>query len=88
MVAAFNNADEFHADIEKRAARLRMRKERGEDIDPIERISGQMYEPGYRRVQRNAHLLRRAIEHGVVPARIAELDLPSNIGLIRAERRS
>jgi hypothetical protein len=88
VVAAFDNAHEFHADIEKRAARLRMRKERGDDIDPIERISGQMYEPGYRRLQRNAHLLRRAIEHGVIPARIAELDLPSNVGLIRAERRS
>jgi hypothetical protein len=88
VVAAFDNAREFQADIEKRAAQLRLRKERGEDVDPTERISGQMYEPGYRRLQRNAHLLRRAVEHGVVPARITELDLPSNVGLVRAERRA
>lgn len=87
VVAAFDNAREFDADIEKRAAQLRARKKRGEDVDPAETVSGQMYEPGYRRLQRNAHLLRRAIEHGVVPARIAELDLPSNVALIRAERR-
>lgn len=87
MVAAFDNAEEFYVDIEHRATRLRMRRECGDGIEPIERISGQMYEPGYRRRQRSAHLLRRAIEHGVMPARIAELDLPSNVGLIRAEHR-
>ena len=32
--------------------------------------------------------LKRAIEHGVVPARVAELDLPANTATIRAERRS
>ena len=87
MVAAFDNAREFHADIEERAAQLRALKKRGEDVDPSETVSGRMYEPGYRRLQRNAHLLRRAIEHGVVPTRIAELDLPSNVAQIRAERR-
>jgi len=46
VVAAFDNAHEFLVDVEKRAARLRMRKERGDDIDPIERISGQIYQPG------------------------------------------
>ena len=42
MVAAFDNAREFHADIEKRVAQLRVCKERGEDVDPTERIFGQM----------------------------------------------
>jgi hypothetical protein len=86
VVAAFDNAREFHSDIEARALQLRVLKERGEDAHPLEHISGRMYEPGYRRLQQNAHLLRRAVEHGVVPGRIAELDLPSNVALTRAER--
>jgi hypothetical protein len=36
VVAAFDNPDEFHADIEKRAAQLRACKERGDDVDPAE----------------------------------------------------
>jgi hypothetical protein len=47
VVAAFDNRHEFDADIEKRAARLRACKERGEDVDPAEHISGLMQEPGY-----------------------------------------
>jgi hypothetical protein len=86
VVAAFDNRREFRADVEKRSAELRVRKERGEDVDPAERISGQMHEPGYRRMQRNARLLRRAVQHGVVPARTEDLDLPSNVAVIRAER--
>lgn len=88
VVAAFDNPGEFHADIEKRAAQLRARRELGEDIDPSEHISGLMREPGYQRKQRNAHLLKRAVEHGVVPARIRDLELPSNSGVIAAERRA
>lgn len=86
VVAAFDNDREFHEEIEKRSAWLRARKERGEDIDPAEGISGQMYEAGYRRLQVNARLLRRAVEHGAVPTRIADLELPSNVAVIRAER--
>lgn len=88
VVAAFDNPGEFFADIAERSSQLRRRSERGEDVHPAERISGAMYEPGYRRVQRNAHLLKRAIKHGVVPARVAELDLPPNAATIRAQRRS
>jgi hypothetical protein len=51
VVAAFDNAGEFHTDIEARAVQLRARKERGEDVHPCEHISGQMYGPGYRRLQ-------------------------------------
>jgi hypothetical protein len=86
VVAAFDNAGEFHTDIEARAVQLRARKERGDDVHPCEHISGQMYGPGYRRLQRNAHMLRRAVEHGVVPGRIDELDLPANVRSARAER--
>ena len=85
VVAAFDNPVEFHADIERRAAQLRARKERGEDVDPAERISGLVQQPDYRRLQRNAHLVKRAIEHGVAPAGIDDLD---DVGVIRAERRN
>jgi hypothetical protein len=88
VVAAFDNPHEFHADIEKRAAQLRACEERGDDVDPAERISGLMQQPGYRRLQRNAHLVKRAIKHGVALAGIEDLDLPSNVGVIRAVRRS
>lgn len=88
VVAAFDNQREFHGDIEKRSAELRARKERGEGVDPTEHISGAMREPGYRRLQRNAHLLRRAIEHGVALPQTGNLDLPLNVSVMRAVRPS
>jgi hypothetical protein len=83
VVAAFDNPGEFNADIEKRAAQMRAGKERG-DVDAVEHISGQIHEPGYRRMQQNARLLRRAVQHGVVPAGIEHLDLPPNVAVARA----
>jgi hypothetical protein len=86
VVAAFDNPHEFHAEIQLRTEQLRARKARGEDVDPLEHITGRSYEPGYRRLQRNAHLLKRAIRRGVAPAGIEDLDLPPNVGAIRALR--
>jgi hypothetical protein len=86
-VAAFDNPGEFHAEIEKRSAQLRSGKESGEVVDAAEHISGRMYEPGYLRLQRNAHLLKRAIEHGVAPACVDDMEMPSNVAYVRAERR-
>jgi hypothetical protein len=85
-VAAFDDIDEFHADIEQRAAELRDRRERGETVDASERISGKSYEAGYQRLQRNAQLLKRAIEHGVTPPGIEDLELPSSVGFLQARR--
>ena len=87
VVAAFDNPDEFHADIQTRAERLRARRESGEDVDRLERITGRTYAAGYRRQQRDAHLLKRSIEHGVAPV-IEDLDLPPNVSAMRAVRRS
>jgi hypothetical protein len=87
VVAAFDNPDEFHADIDARAERLRTRRDRGEDVDRLERITGRTYAAGYRRQQRDAHLLRRAIEHGVTPI-ITELGLPPNVSVVQAELRT
>jgi hypothetical protein len=88
VVAAFDNPDEFHADIEARTAQLRAREERGDNVDHAEYISGILHQPGYRRLQRNAHLLKRAIEHGVALTGAEDLDLPSNVGVTRALRRT
>jgi hypothetical protein len=88
VVAAFDNPNEFHTDIEERTAQLRARKERGEDVDHAEYISGMMHPSGYRRLQGNAHLLKRAIEHGVALVGVEDLGLPSNVGFIPAVRRS
>jgi hypothetical protein len=88
VVAAFDNAEEFHADIERRAAQLRACKKARDDVDPAEYISGITHQPGYRRLPRNAHLLKRAVEHGVAPAGVVDADLPSSVGVMRAARRS
>jgi hypothetical protein len=87
VVAAFDNPDEFHADIRARAEQLRARRESGEDVDRLERITGRTYAAGYRRQQRDAHLLKRAIEHGVAPV-VEDLDLPPNVSAVRAVHRS
>jgi hypothetical protein len=47
-----------------------------------------MHQSGYRRLQGNAHLLKRAIEHGATLVGVEGLGLPSNVGFIRAVRRS
>jgi hypothetical protein len=87
VVAAFDNPDEFHADSDARAEQLRARRESGEDVDRLERITGRTYAAGYRRQQRDAHLLKRAIAHGVAPV-LEDLDLPPNVSAVRAVRRS
>ena len=71
----------------RRTEQLRARRESGEDVDRLERITGRTYAAGYRRQQRDAHLLKRAIEHGVAPV-VADLDLPPNVSAVQAVRRS
>src|SRR5215510_12489059 len=86
VVAAFDSQREFEACLEATATALRARRETGEDVDPREYISGLVYEPGYRRIQANAHLLRRAIEHRAVPPNWQDLDLPPNMSVTSSDR--
>jgi hypothetical protein len=86
-VAAFDNPDEFHADIHARAEQLRARREDGEGVDRLERITGRVYAAAYRRQQRDAHLLKRAIEHGVAPV-VEDHELPPNVSVAQAVRRT
>jgi hypothetical protein len=87
VVAAFDNPDESHADLDTRAHELRARTERGENVDRLEGLTGRTYPAGYHRQQRDAHLLKRAIEHGVAPV-VDDLDLPPNVSVTQAVRPS
>jgi hypothetical protein len=45
-----------------------------------------VHEPGYCRRAANGRLVGRAIRHGVAPRLLDDLELPSNVGFVRAER--
>ncbi len=89
IVAAFDNEAEFKALIRKLGDDLKERRDAGEAVDPREHITGQRYEPGYRRRQRNGHLLTRAIRHGVsLPDDVMDrLELPTGMSVLRSVRR-
>lgn len=88
IVAAFDDETEFNTQIDALAADLRARRSISDLQDPSERISGVVLEPGHRALQRNAHLLRRAIEHGVAPQNVRDLPLPPNIALLQFEKEA
>jgi hypothetical protein len=86
MVAAFDSEREFRACMESVQAEIRRRRDRGEPVDPTEHASGVVHEPGYLRRAANGHLATRAIRHGAAGRWIEELELPSNMSVVRAER--
>lgn len=86
VVAAFDNEQEYHACMDSVRAEIKARLERGEPVEPGEHASGIVHEPGYLRRAANGHLLSRAIRHGAAGPWIGELELPSNMSVIRAER--
>jgi hypothetical protein len=86
VVAAFDNEREYRACMDSVQAEIKTRRERGEPVDPREYASGLVQEPGYLRRAANGHMLSRAIRHGATGSWIGELELPSNMSVIRAER--
>jgi hypothetical protein len=86
IVAGFDNKREYKACMEETAAEIRARRERGDPVEPTEHVTGEVQEPGYRRKQQNARLVERAMRHGVMPAELANLEMPSNVAFLRAER--
>jgi len=84
VVGAFDTESEWDACLDATEAALRARRDAGEAVDPREHVSGVVYEPGYRRLQQNGRLLRRAAEHGVWPPNWRNLELPSNVGILQA----
>jgi hypothetical protein len=86
VVAAFDNVQEYRACMEGVRDQIKGRRERSEPVDPGEHASGTVHEPGYLRRAANGHLVRRAIRHGATGSWIAQLELPSNMSVVRAER--
>ena len=86
VVAAFDNEPEFRACMQDVHAEIRRRREAGEPVDPCEHVSGTVHEPGYLRRAANGHLVMRAIRHGATGSWIEELELPSNMSVVRSER--
>jgi hypothetical protein len=86
VVAVFDNEREYQACMQSVQAEIRRRREAGELVDPREHVSGTVHEPGYLRRAANGHLVMRAIRHGVAGPWIGELELPSNMGVVRAGR--
>jgi hypothetical protein len=88
LVAAFDNPGEFEALIDSLGQDLEQRRRSGEKVDPHEHISGVVLEPGHRRRQQNARVLRNAIAHGVAvdSATWEQLttDLPPGVAVLRA----
>ncbi len=85
VVAAFDNEREFHACMKTVQDEIEGCKSRGEHVDPREHVSGTVHEPGDRRRAANGHLVMRALRHGVSPGPwLDELELPSNIGIMRS----
>ena len=88
VIAAVDNEREYRALLKEVDTQLRRRQAAGEEIDPCEHISGVVLEPGYRRLQQNGRLLRRAIQHGAdIDELLGHLELPRNVGVIRAGRQ-
>ena len=88
VVAAFDNKREFQALFDEASAQLSRDRAAGNATDPREHYSGVVLEPGDRRRQQNGRLIRKAIARGVNPdALLDDLELPSNVGILRARRR-
>ncbi len=89
VIAAFDNKREFRRLLDRLAGDLQRRRDAGEAIDPAEHYTGLTLEPGYLRRQRDGHLLKKAMDHrvSISDEMIEQLDLPSNVALLRAEKK-
>jgi hypothetical protein len=87
VIAAFDNEADWEACMRETQAELSRRRLNGADVDPNEHVSGVILEPGHWRRNQNARMIRRAIEHGVLPASREALELPSNFAILQARTR-
>ena len=85
VVTAFDDETEFNSRIDAMSADLRGRRTAGDLQDPRERISGVVLEANERVRQRNARLLRRAFQRGVVPHEVRDLPLPPSVAIVQSE---
>jgi hypothetical protein len=71
VVAAYDNEQEFKNRVDRLSRELKNRRERGEPVDPRERISGTCLEPGEARRRAAVRVVTAAIRHGVTPPEAA-----------------
>lgn len=83
VVDAFDNQREFNACFKEAQAEIERRRDRGEDVDPAEHISGGVREPGDDRRAANGHLVKRSAQHGVDARRwVEDLEMPSSMSML------
>ncbi|MGH3478593.1 MAG: hypothetical protein ACRDQD_17370 [Nocardioidaceae bacterium] len=80
---AFDDEREFQEFLDERNGDLEA-KQRAEQADPREHVSGVVREPGHRLRAQNQRLLRRALEHGVWPPGWDPRDPPDGISTVTA----
>ena len=85
VIAVVDNQREFDRVFEGYAGELQQRRDDGEPVDRREHISGLVLEPGHLARAANGHLVRRAIEHGVYPDRLRNVELPGNMAVVTAD---
>jgi len=79
VLAVLDNQKDFERVLERCARELQQRRADGEAVDVREHVSGHVMEPGHLARAANGHLVRRAIEHGVYPDRLQDVELPGNM---------
>jgi hypothetical protein len=86
VVAAFDNEQESGACMASVGREIRARRERGDPVDPREHASVVVHEVGYLLRAANGHLLSRAIRRGAGGSWSEDLELPSAMSVLRAQR--
>ena len=86
VVDAFDNQRDFTACFKQAQAGIERRRDRGEDVDPDEHISGRAREPGDDRRAANGHLVTRSMRHGLDAGKwVEDLEMPSNMSLMGSD---
>jgi hypothetical protein len=83
-VAAFDNQAEFESLVQRLATELKERRELGDEVDWREHYTGVVLDPGYTRLQQNGRIVRDALARGVSLDRLADIELPPNMGIFRS----
>ena len=82
VVAVVDNQRDFDRGFERCAGELPQRRDDGEPVEAREHISGFVMEPGHLARAANGHLVRRAIDDGVFPDRLRDVELPGNMAVL------
>jgi hypothetical protein len=84
--AAYDNDREMRRHLERIASELARRRAAGERVDRREHATGSVIRPRDRERAATAHLVRRAMAHGVFPkAVLRERGLPSSMVVFGAD---